>query len=182
MFKFSMIVPFALVVLLLTTARADATIILLAAPQIDFGSDAEKKLKEAIEAVIEDKHYQLLGGGWTMGWGLEHDCSNLLYSGDTKALAEFIVALKKTEGLKVKITPVSSISSSLILDTPEDLAVEFFQGKGKPKPVPSWKLRHYKQKSDSVEVLINTSSKDVSIDNLLEELAQRAANAAKSKP
>jgi uncharacterized protein (TIGR03067 family) len=162
--------------ILLTGAWADASVLILKSPSIDFEPGVERKLADGIRSVVEDKRFQFLGGGRTTGWGPEHDSTTLLHSGDTKRLAEFLIALDHIEGLGVTIRFLQGISQALIPEPPENLVIgDGIEIVPRARPVPSWEVDYYKQRPDRIEVRINQTAKDISVPCLVEELARQAA-------
>jgi len=166
-----------LLLVLLTGAYANATVILLPSPNIDFDTGVDQKLVEALRRVVGDKRFQFLGGGQYMGWGPEHDSTSLLYGGDTKALAEFLSRLNRAPGLQVTVRLVHDISSELIPEQPDFAVIDGGELKIKyrAKPVPSWEAEYYKHPGDRIEVSINLAAKGIRVEGLIEELARRAA-------
>ncbi len=160
--------------LLLTGARAEATILLLQSPSIDFKIDADKTLTAALQAVVKDKQFTFYGGGWYMGWGKEHDGTTLIYQGDTKALEAFLNSLSRVKGLEVKIGLSSDLAKDVSPNWWKDAGIaeasRHIEG-GKPvaSPVPSWSLSHSKEVTGRVEVRINLAAKDLKLERLLEK-------------
>jgi hypothetical protein len=169
--KFAMM---ALLGLLLTGAHAEATVILLHSPSIDFKADVDKKLVEAVHAVVQDKRYDFLGGGQHVGWGPEHDYTNLSYRGDTTALDSFLTRLSRIPGLQVKVRLDSDLRLTFWKDEAQSKALAVF-GANVTRPVPGWEVIQSKQSPDRLEVWINLAAKGISLERLLEKwLADRA--------
>ncbi len=158
--------------LLLTGARAEATVIVLHYPSIDFRGDVGKKFVDAVQAVVQDKQFSFLGGGQHMGWGPEHDYTNLIYGGDTDALEHFLTKLGRVPGLHIKIHLSKDLSDQLgggwWKDEFQNDALAQFGAKI-VKPVPSWEVVHTKHIPDRLEVWINLASKDIHLERLLEK-------------
>ncbi len=173
---FAVVIPF--LGLLLTGARAEATVVLLHSPSIDFKAGVDKGLADAIHAVVQDKRFQFLGGGHGRGWGPEHDYTNLIYRGDTKALDSFLTRLARVQGLHVRVRLSGDLSKRLgegwWKDEFRNEALAPFGAKITP-PVPGWEVVHSKKSPDRLEVWINLASPDLSVERLLEKwLVERA--------
>jgi len=173
----------ALLGLLLAGARAEATVIVLHSPSIDFKADVDKKLADAIHAVVKDKQYQFLGGGHGMGWGSERDYTFLTYRGDTKALDSFLTRLSRIKGLQVKIRLSRNLRLTCWKDEGLNKALAALGNKTAiTPPVPGWDVFQLKQSPERLEVRINLSAREISIEQLLEKwLGERSGKKDKQR-
>jgi hypothetical protein len=170
--------------LLLIQARAEATAIVLASPQISFRADVDKSLADAIHAVVQDRRFEFLGGAQHFGWGSEHDYTNLIYQGDTDALDSFLTKLSRVKGLHVKIRLSADLAQQLgkgwWKDQALNQALVLPDGAKLAPPVPGWELVQNKQSPDQIMVWINLAAKDISVERLLEKwLVERAVEKTK---
>lgn len=132
----------------------------LNSPRIFFRKDADKAHMEAMHAVVQDKKFAFRSGA--ISYWEPHFYTTLVYDGDTLSLEQFLTALSKVPGTRVKIT------------LSPDLAKEL-----RSMPSGAWSLTYSHQTPDQPEVRINLADGRIQLGKLLEKwLAERG----KSEP
>ena len=111
-----------------------------------------------------------------MGWGREHDYTNLIYKGDTKRAGQ-LDRLSRVKGLRVKVRLCRDLSKQLGGGWWKDVnqlneALALFDAKITP-PVPAWELVLSKQSPDRLEVWINLAAKDIRVEDSWRNVMER---------
>jgi len=120
----------------------------LPSPEIFFSKTYPKEKSERVLVVLRAPEFKYLTG-LTSYWEPDYS-TTLVYGGDTAALQSFLAALRKVEGLAVKVT------------SSRDLAKET----GSALVGGSWWVIYRHTSSDAVEVRVNRAAKELNVEKL----------------